>query len=194
MDIEIHKSISDLTGKKTLSFPEKNIVPPTMPYLWTTTDSRNSALSTLAPVSVALVGASAIHGDKNLQSFFKSFHPPSWAIRDVRLYTALDVATIAPLGYASYLVYKNGGGFDYSDTTAALGIYGLNLVSGLALIPAFKKKNLKWIAINAGIVAATAIAASGAFGKIDKMAGYLIAPYALWTTYYANCCSKRPSS
>jgi len=185
MDLEIHRSIPELVNATNKTFPQKNIVKPTMPYLWTATDTRNAALSTVAPVSVALVGASAIHGDKNLQGFFKSFRPPQWAIRDVRLYTALDVATIAPLGYASYLVYKNGGGFDYSDTTAALGIYGLNLVSGLALIPAFKNRNLKWIAINAGVVAATAIAASCAFGKIDKTAGYLLAPYAIWTTYYA---------
>lgn len=183
MDLEIHRSIPDLVSKQT---SEKAFEPQSkMPYLWTNADSRNAIIATAVPVSVAVLGASAVHGDRNLQSFFKGFRPPNWAVRDVRLYTAFDVATIAPLGYASYLVYKNGGGFDYTDTTVALGLYGLNIASGLALIPTFKKKSIKGVAINAVIVAATAIAASCAFGKIDKMAGWLIAPYALWTSYYA---------
>lgn len=156
-----------------------------MPYLWTNIDTRNAAISTLVPLGAAVVGASAVHGDRNLQSFFKGFRPPNWAIRDTRLYTAIDVASIAPLGYASYLVFKHGGGFDYTDTTVALSLYGVNVLSGLALIPTFKTKNLKYIAWNACVLAATAVGTAVAYGKIDKSAGYFLIPYALWTSYYA---------
>ncbi|KAI1722427.1 tspO/MBR family domain-containing protein [Ditylenchus destructor] len=183
MDIELHENAQDLfkSTNQSNSFFSSG----TMPYLWTNIDTRNAAIATTIPIGAAILGASAVHGDRNLQSFFKGFRPPNWAIRDIRIYTALDLATIAPLGYASYLVYKHGGGFDYTDTSVALGIYGVNIASALALIPNFKKKNLKCISLNALAVAATAIGAAVAFGKIDKSAGYLLIPYALWTSYYA---------
>lgn len=57
----------------------------------------------------------------------------------------MDVATVLPLGYASYLVYKYGGGFDYSDTATALGLYGTNLVLTLVSIPLIKNRNLKGV-------------------------------------------------
>ena len=67
---------------------------------------------------------------------------PKWAPTDVRLYSAVDLLTLSPLGYASYLVFKNGGGFDYNDTRLALGLYGLNLGLAVFTIPIIKKKQL----------------------------------------------------
>ena len=67
---------------------------------------------------------------------------PKWAPTDVRLYSAVDLLTLAPLGYASYLVFKNGGGFDYNDTRLALGLYGLNLGLAVFTISIIKKKQL----------------------------------------------------
>lgn len=34
-------------------------------------------------------------------------------------------------------------GFDYTDTTVALSLYGATVVSGIALIPTIKKQNIK---------------------------------------------------
>jgi hypothetical protein len=49
----------------------------------------------------------------------------------------MNVATVAPFGYASYLVYKIGGGFDYMDTTVALGFYGGTIAASLAMVSIF---------------------------------------------------------
>ncbi|VDM42466.1 unnamed protein product [Toxocara canis] len=116
---------------------------------------------------------------------FKKTKKPNWAPKDVRLYSALDLLTMSPLGYASYLVYKTGGGFDYADTKVALGIYGMNIAFALATIPLLKKKNLRCLFYNTALLNATAVAASYTFYKIDRTAGLLLIPYALWTGFYA---------
>lgn len=91
---------------------------------------------------------------------------PNWAPKDVRIYSAVDFLTLSPLGYASYLVYKNGGGFDYNDTKLALAIYGTNVALALATIPIIKKKQLGCLWKNTTVVSLTATAAAYAFYKV----------------------------
>ncbi|EYC04764.1 hypothetical protein Y032_0086g1975 [Ancylostoma ceylanicum] len=90
---------------------------------------------------------------------------PSWAPTDVRLYSVMDILALSPLGYASYLVYKNGGGFDYTDTRLALGLYGANMALALTTIPLVKKKNLGCLWKNTALVHLTAAGAAFAFYK-----------------------------
>jgi len=183
MNKEIHlRDIPDYLRNKVPGVKEAHH---NMPYAWSNVDTRNAILSSLLPAGVALVGAGAIGSSRHLHAFNKGTRTPNWAIRDPRVLAAIDFAVITPLGYASYLVYKNGGGFDYTDTSVALGLYGINLLSTLAAPAAFKNGNTKWIAINAGLVHATALATACAFSKIDKCAGYWLIPYAIWTGYYA---------
>jgi benzodiazapine receptor len=156
-----------------------------MPYTWTTVDTRNAVLASIVPPGVALISAGFVGSQRNLQSFNKTGKVPKWAIKDPRVLTALDFSTLVPVGYASYLVYKFGGGFDYTDTTVALSLYGVNLATALATGTAFKSQNLKCIACNAALVHATALATTIAFSKIDKVSGYWMVPYAVWTGYNA---------
>lgn len=120
-----------------------------------------------------------------------------------------NTATAAPFGYASYLIYKIGGGnvnvpdkfvqrifgfpiflgFDYTDTTVALALYGATVASGLLMMPILKKQNIKMVSIlipcwkwiwkivqkisgNSMVLAGFAVATTTTFYFIDKIAAY----------------------
>jgi len=152
-----------------------------MPYFWIQNDTQKAILCALPPVSLALIGKLMVYKDNTLKGFLNDLRGPNWAPRCQYLYAALDAAALAPLGYASYLVWFRGGGLDYTDTKVALGLYAANYLVGLAMITSFKKQNLTQIAIHAGVVTATAAATAGAFWYIDNLAGGLAVPYAVWT-------------
>ncbi|CAD6184304.1 unnamed protein product [Caenorhabditis auriculariae] len=155
-----------------------------MPF-WTTQDTRNAILSTLIPGAAAATAFAVFARDHSVTTWWSGIRKPNWAPEDVRVYSAVDLLTVSPLGYASYLVYKNGGGFDYNDTRLALGLYGANLALALATIPIVKNKNLGCMWKNTALIHLTAAGAAYAFYKIDKTAGLLLVPYALWTGFYA---------
>lgn len=153
--------------------------------VWTFEDTKHALLATAIPGSAALTAFAAFVNDRDSIDWWTKTKKPSWAPKDVRLYSAMDFLTMSPLGYASCIVYKTGGGFDYTDTKVALGLYGANIVVALASIPLFKKRNLNCLFYNTALLHATAIATSYAFYKIDRRAGLLLVPYALWTGFYA---------
>jgi len=156
-----------------------------MPHFWSSEDTRRAVIFSLLPTGAVLVGSAALCQDHKYKLFLDTTRVPHWAPRERWFYSALDVATSLPLGYASYLVFKHGGGFEYADTSVALGLYGTNLLLALASVPLLKARNLNGLACNALLVHLTAVAAAIAFYKIDKTAGYWLIPYALWTGFYA---------
>ncbi|CAJ0961503.1 unnamed protein product, partial [Mesorhabditis belari] len=174
-----------LPGFVTTTKPDlDNFVNRNMPF-WTTQDTRNAILATLIPGGAAAIGLTSFMRDAETMKWWEVIRKPSWAPKDVRFYATMDLLTMSPLGYASYLVYKNGGGFDYNDTRLALGLYGANLVIALATIPYIKKRRLTCIANNTVLIHITAAAAVYTFYKIDRRAGLLMVPYSLWTGFYA---------
>ncbi|KAK6730352.1 hypothetical protein RB195_007050 [Necator americanus] len=155
-----------------------------MPF-WTSQDTRNALMSTMVPGGAAVAAFAVFARDKEVVDWWTKVKKPKWAPTDVRLYSVMDIIALSPLGYASYLVYKNGGGFDYTDTRLALGLYGANMALALTTIPLVKKKNLGCLWKNTLLVHLTAAGAAFAFYKIDKTAGLWMIPYALWTGFYA---------
>ncbi|TKR59433.1 hypothetical protein L596_029102 [Steinernema carpocapsae] len=158
-----------------------------MPYynFWTGADTRNAILSTLVPFGAAAGVVTVFYKDSSCVNFWENVEKPKWAPKGLCIYSALDVLTLSPLGYASYLVYKNGGGFDYTDTTCALALYGTNLALACATLPIVKRRNHKCLFYNTTLVHLTALGAAAAFYQIDKRAAYLVLPYAIWTGFYA---------
>lgn len=153
---------------------------------WTTQDTRNALLSTLIPGGAAVAAFAVFARDKEVVHWWnRKVKKPEWTPTDVRFYSVMDVLTLSPLGYASYLVYKSGGGFDYTDTRLALSVYGANMVLALMTIPLVKKKNLSCLWKNTSLVHVTACGAAYLFYKIDKYAGMWMVPYAMWTGFYA---------
>jgi hypothetical protein len=74
-------------------------------------DYASVALATLVPGTAALVGMSILLKDKGHLDWWMKATKPSWVPTDIRLYSAIDLLTISPLGCASFLVYKHGGGW-----------------------------------------------------------------------------------
>ncbi|KAH7727707.1 TspO/MBR family protein [Aphelenchoides avenae] len=156
-----------------------------MPYLWTSEDTRKALLSTLIPATAGGLATYAFIRDPDHISFLKSARTPTWLPRNRLLYAALDVGTVAPLGYASYLVYRNGGGFEYVDTSIALALYGATLGLGVGTVGILKKQNFKLLFGHTVLLHAMAAATAYAFYIIDKQAAYWIAPFSIWTGIYA---------
>lgn len=156
-----------------------------MPAFWTGDDTRNAILSTLIPGGTAILGAAVYVADKETTKWWEKLQKPSWVTPNrVKVWSALDIVAGLPVGYASYLCYKHGGGFDYNDTRFALAVYGLNMASVAACIPLVKKRNINCLSRNMWIVHGTALLAAITFYKIHKPAGYWMIPYAVWSGFY----------
>mgnify|MGYP001090901670 CR=1 FL=1 len=156
-----------------------------MPSFWTSEDTRNALLATVIPGGTAILGAAIYSTDQAAMQWWGALKKPSWLGENaMRAISGIDILVGTPLGYASYLCYKHGGGFDYNDTRLALALYGLNMASCAACIPLVKKGNLNCLYRNMFIVSATAVATTVAFYKIHKPSGYWMIPYALWTGFY----------
>ncbi|VDM97837.1 unnamed protein product [Thelazia callipaeda] len=156
-----------------------------MEPIWTSHDTRNVVLASLVPGTTALTAFAVFAKDRQVVDWWSHAKKPDWAPTNPAIYSVFDILTLSPLGYASYLVYKNGGGLHYNDTKFALGIYGLNMIFALTTIPLIKKRSFLYLFRNTVLLNATAIGAAYAFYGIDKTAGKLLIPYAIWTGFYA---------
>ncbi|KAH7727706.1 TspO/MBR family protein [Aphelenchoides avenae] len=183
MDIEIHKTIPELTDRwnrrdNTFSPEARNL-----PHVWTSEDTRNALLFSLVPAGTLLVGGCVMAKDRDYISFLKAARTPEWVPRDRAFYCAMDVLTLSPVGYASYLVFKNGGGFNYRDTTIAMALYGSMLVLDLTTVPVIRTKSYKSMAVHSGVQSLVTLATAYAFFNIDSVAGYCMLPISLWSVY-----------
>lgn len=102
------------------------------------------------------------------------WRPPNWMFAPVwtTLYTSM--------GYASYLVYRDGGGFN-GAARLPLIVYGSNLVFNWMWSPIFfGAKRIDLALYEMQLVNATAVATAYLFYQINPVAGYIIVPYCLW--------------
>uniref|UniRef100_A0A1Q3FSZ2 Putative peripheral-type benzodiazepine receptor n=1 Tax=Culex tarsalis TaxID=7177 RepID=A0A1Q3FSZ2_CULTA len=108
---------------------------------------------------------------------FPPIVPPNWVFPPV--WTILN----AGIGYASYLVWQDGGGFN-GTARLPLILYGIQLALNWAWTPIFYKLHkLKWSFFES-LVHAGAVAATGfAFFDVNKIAGYLVIPYFAWCSF-----------
>jgi len=145
---------------------------------------KKAAFPTLLPLGIAGLGWYVYLNNKEQTEWFKKLKKPRCAslLHDNPcLQLSLEVAFIAPIGYAAHVVCKQGVG---NDRQLALGLYGAGLLVLAAGIPAFvKTKDLKcWAGVE--LLAAGAFgAAAGAFYKVNKTSGLLLAPLVVLLTY-----------
>jgi benzodiazapine receptor len=113
----------------------------------------------------------------DVKGWYKTLRKPSWTPPDW-LFGPVWTALYTGMGYASYLVWKEGGG------SLPLTLYGIQLVLNLAWSPLFFKKHeigfaLLDITALLGVLGATIIE----FNKVSPTASYLLLPYLAWSSY-----------
>ncbi|KAL9704890.1 hypothetical protein quinque_008408 [Culex quinquefasciatus] len=105
------------------------------------------------------------------------FKPPTCIA--LPMWTSLHLG----MGYASYLVWKDGGGLN-GAARVPMALYGAHLALNWGWTTmSVKLRSLKWIFVES-LVHAGAVAATGlAFFKVNKIAGYLFIPYFAWCSF-----------
>lgn len=105
-----------------------------------------------------------------------SWNPPGWLFGPV--WTSLYLL----MGYASYRVFQLGWG--RAEVRVALQFYGAQLIFNLGwsvLFFGLQRPDLALIEII--VLLALVIVTMIRFGLLDRIAGWLLLPYAAWTTF-----------
>ncbi|XP_037087759.1 translocator protein-like [Pollicipes pollicipes] len=113
-----------------------------------------------------------------------SFNPPNWVFAPT--WTALYTG----MGYASYLVWANGGGFQGQLMTGAPDchwhLYGVQLALNWAWTPIFfglKRPGLAFLEMMTLLVSVGGCVVT--FAPVSRTASYLMMPYLCWTGFAA---------
>uniref|UniRef100_A0A915PNT3 HIG1 domain-containing protein n=1 Tax=Setaria digitata TaxID=48799 RepID=A0A915PNT3_9BILA len=76
-------------------------------------------------------------------AFLQSCKKPEWTPKSLHTYAGMNLLTVTPAGYASYLVFKYGGGFKNELRNITLALYGSSLVLSYASLSLMQKKDVK---------------------------------------------------
>jgi len=141
--------------------------------------SLKAVAATLLPFAGSVPGG--IITKKNIKGWYEhlqrpSWRPPNWAFGPVWscLYTGM--------GVASYLVYRDGGGFTGPAATP-LVLYASQLALNWAWTPVFfGQHNVKGGLMILVALWANVAACGVSFYNINKTAGYLFLPYLSWVS------------
>jgi len=146
-------------------------------------DIKKAALPVAVPIGILGAGWYYFMQQKDQQAWFKSLKKPSWMIENSQIVAVIDLAAIAPIGYAAHLVCKEARG---NDRQIAFGLYGAGLLALIAGIPAYSRtKDLKcWFGV-ATLGSALFGATAFAFYKLNNTAGLLLVPWVAWSIYGA---------
>lgn len=116
---------------------------------------------------------------KNSLPWYEGLNKPSWRPPNYA-FGIVWTSIYSSIGYASYLVYKEGGGFD-GAAKVPLIVYGSNLLLNWAWTPIFfGAKRLDVALYEIQLINATALATGYLFYKINPVAGYIFIPYCAW--------------
>uniref|UniRef100_A0A2H1VHB8 SFRICE_000395 n=1 Tax=Spodoptera frugiperda TaxID=7108 RepID=A0A2H1VHB8_SPOFR len=109
-----------------------------------------------------------------------SWNPPKWVFGPV--WTVL----YSSMGYASYIIYEECGGFQ-DEAVLPLTLYGGQLLLNWAWTPIFfGMKDFKLAFIEISVLSGAALATTLSFFPISHKAGYLMLPYLAWLGYASS--------
>lgn len=150
-------------------------------------DWKTAAPFVLLPFVGSTLGS--VFSKHNIPTWYKTLKKPSWCPPNW-VFGPVWTTLYASMGYASYLVYRDGGGFDGSAKTA-LALYGIQLTLNWLWTPIFFNYHKLKLAFYEIILMWGSITATGlSFYQINSTAGFLFIPYQAWVTL-ASCLSYR---
>ncbi|XP_008061651.1 translocator protein [Carlito syrichta] len=138
---------------------------------------------TLVPSLGGFLGSHFVRGESlrwyaSLQK--PSWHPPRWALAPVwgTLYSAM--------GYGSYLVWKELGGFS-EEAVVPLGLYTGQLALNWAWPPIFfGARQMGWGLVDLLLLGGVAAATTVAWHRVSPPAARLLYPYLAWLAFAAT--------
>lgn len=117
---------------------------------------------------------------KNIQPWYESLKRPTWT-PPKWMFAPVWTTLYCTMGYSSYLVWRDGGGF--KEAAIPLSIYGTNLILNWSWPPIFfGSHNLKLALYEIAVLWGSTAAMGIAFYKVNPIAGYLVVPYLAWTS------------
>lgn len=115
---------------------------------------------------------------KNLDPWYKSLKKPSWTPPDY-MFGPVWTSLYCTMGYSSYLVWRDCGGF--KEAALPLSLYGLNLALNWSWTPIFfGAHNIKLALYEIALLWGSTAAVGVAFYQVNSLAGLLIIPYLAW--------------
>ncbi|XP_008552552.1 translocator protein [Microplitis demolitor] len=124
--------------------------------------------------------AGAIVTRRNITLWYKSLNKPTWTPPNW-MFAPVWTSLYSSIGYASYLVYRDGGGFE--KAAIPLSIYGVNLVLNWLWTPIFfGAHNIKLALYEIAALWGSTVVLGISFFQVNKLAGGLIVPYLAWNT------------
>jgi len=123
--------------------------------------------------------AGAVITAKQVPTWYETLKKPEWRPPN-RAFGPVWTCLYTSMGYASYLVYKNGGGFD-GAARIPLILFGSQLALNWLWTPIF----FGWHKLGLSLVEiiglyGTVVACTASFWSVDKTAGMIMLPYLGW--------------
>nr|ADO28402.1 translocator protein [Ictalurus furcatus] len=116
---------------------------------------------------------------KEVKTWYASLNKPSWRPPN-SAFGVVWTALYTGMGYGSYLVYKELGGFT-EDAVVPLGLYGLQLALNWAWTPIFfGAHKIKLALIELVLLTGTVAATMVSWYPVNRTAALLLTPYLAW--------------
>ncbi|XP_067007797.1 translocator protein [Anabrus simplex] len=132
---------------------------------------------------------------RNIKPWYESLVLPKWRPPN-SAFGPVWTVLYSSMGYASYLVWRDGGGFD-GPARLPLILYGTQLILNWAWTPIFfGAHNLALSLADIGLLWINVAACGYSFYHINHTAGLIMLPYLAWLTLASalNYCVYRDNS
>lgn len=115
----------------------------------------------------------------NYSGWYTTLNKPKWTPPSY-VFAPVWTTLYAGMGFASYLVWRDGGGFN-GVAKMPLMLYATQLALNWMWTPIFfSYHSIKWGLFDVGLLSVTAGCCAVAFHKVNQSAGLLMLPYLGW--------------